>query len=254
MKMSPEPLPEMLPLRPSPERDPPGEPFQLMREERCVGRDDDDDGAELLFIRGDERIRLGRGNFATHVDARDAQIVARSVVALDEDTDRVAAVLRTQASRGGADAALVAVADHPGAAADAAFLDRTAVRAVERAIDMLGLDVKAVDVVQPPVPGFCDHGQRPPVVVRARTAVRHPPLYDGIAHDADAVRIGDHHGPVEKARLLDPGGAGHLAIAVLREPGGEDRIGDRVRTARQDGRDAGAHGPAPDFQLARARR
>ena len=132
MKISPEPLPEMLPLRPEPERHAARDPFQLMREQRRVGGDDDDDGAALGDVGGDEHVRLGRGNLAPDGDAGDAQIVARPVIALHEHADRVAAVLGIEAARRGADAALVAVADHAGAAADAAFLDGAGVRRIER--------------------------------------------------------------------------------------------------------------------------
>ncbi len=56
-------------------------------------------------------------------------------------------------------------------------------------------------------------------------------------------------GPVEKAGFLDPGGAGHLAIAVEAEPSGINGIGILL-AAGQDDRDAGADRTLADFELA----
>src|SRR4029079_9992804 len=65
-------------------------------------------------------------------------------------------------------------------------------------------------------------------------------------------------GAVEKARLVDPGGAGHLAVAVQREPAGEDGIRRRL-AAREDPGHASAHrlaldeGGHADFHAAHVR-
>ncbi len=66
------------------------------------------------------------------------------------------------------------------------------------------------------------------------------------------MRVGDHHRPVEKARILEPGGAGHLAIAVEREPSGEDGI-VVCFAAGKNGGDSGAHRAFADYELALAR-
>ena len=50
------------------------------------------------------------------------------------------------------------------------------------------------------------------------------PLNDGIANDADAVRVGDHDGAFEETRFFDPGGAGHFPISVLRKPSRENSV------------------------------
>ena len=81
---------------------------------------------------------------------------------------------------------------------------------------------------------------------RCRASTRH--AIDRVAHHADAVRVGDHHRPFEEPGFLDPGRAGHLAVAVEREPAGEHRI-LRVAPARQDRGDAGAHRALPTFSL-----
>src|SRR5690606_14411613 len=52
----------------------------------------------------------------------------------------------------------------------------------------------------------------------------------------------------EEAAFLDPGGAGHLAIAVQRVPAGKAR--PEGLAARQDGGDAGADGALADLDLA----
>ena len=77
---------------------------------------------------------------------------------------------------------------------------------------------------------------------------------DRVAHHADAVGVGDHHRPFEEARLLDPGRAGHLAVAVQREPA-RRTTGSAIESlaARQDRGDAGAHRALADLQLALAR-
>jgi hypothetical protein len=53
------------------------------------------------------------------------------------------------------------------------------------------------------------------------------------------VRVGDHDRTFDEAGLLDPGRAGHLAVAVERVPAAEHR-GIQL-AARQDGGHAGAH-------------
>ena len=60
-------------------------------------------------------------------------------------------------------------------------------------------------------------------------------------------------GSFEETGLLDPGGTGHLAVAVLGEPAGEGEALDRVKAARQDRRDAGAHRALANHKLARSR-
>jgi hypothetical protein len=71
---------------------------------------------------------------------------------------------------------------------------------------------------------------------------------DRVAHHADAVGVGDHDRTVEKAGVVDPGGAGHFAVAVEGEPGGEDGVVGSL-AAGMDGGDAGAHGPLPTTSL-----
>ena len=74
------------------------------------------------------------------------------------------------------------------------------------------------------VPGLGHHRQRPRIAFLVRRCVLYAPCNDRIAHHADAVGVGDHHRAVEKARIFEPGGSGHFAVAVQREPAGEDRI------------------------------
>ncbi len=93
----------------------------------------------------------------------------------------------------------------------------------ERALDVLGPHVKAVDVVEVAVPGLGHDGQRPPVAARVRGACPHAPGDGGIAHDTDAVRVREQHRSLELAGFLEPGRAGHLAVAVEREPAAEHR-------------------------------
>ena len=59
--MSPEPLPAMLPVAPEPERRAPRQALQLVRQQRRVGRDDDDDRAGLGELGGHERVGVLAG-------------------------------------------------------------------------------------------------------------------------------------------------------------------------------------------------
>ena len=119
--------------------------------------------------------------------------------------------------------------------------------------DVLRLHVKSVDVVQEPVPRLGDDRQRPPVARCVGATLLHAPGDRRVAHDADAVRVGQEDRPFEEARLLDPGRARHLAVAVLREPAGEDGVVVGALAARQHDRHARAHRTLSDLELAVAR-
>ena len=80
---------------------------------------------------------------------------------------------------------------------------------------MLRRHVEAVDVVQASVIRL-RHDRKPPGL--QHVLARDFPADDRIAHHADAVRVGDRDWSLEIAALLDPRRAGHLAIAVQREP------------------------------------
>ena len=133
------------------------------------------------------------------------------------------------------------MADHAGAAADVALLDRPAARGGEGQGDVLGLDVEAVDVVEMAVPGLGHDRQRPPVARGIGPAGMQAFGDHRIADHANAVRVGQHDRPLELARFVDPGRAGHLAVAVEGEPAGEDRAVGAGLAARQDRGDPGAH-------------
>ena len=99
------------------------------------------------------------GNFAAYVDSGDAQLLAGSVVALDEDADGVASGFGGEHAGRRANASLKFIADHSGAAAYVALFDCAGVGGVERMEGVFGMDVKSVDVVEPAVPGFGDRRQ-----------------------------------------------------------------------------------------------
>jgi hypothetical protein len=73
---------------------------------------------------------------------------------------------------------------------------------------------------------------------------------DRVAHHANAVRIGDHHRTFKETGFLDPGGAGHFAVAVERPPAGKNGIAHGILPTRENGGDAGAHGAFADLKLA----
>ena len=194
--------------------------LELRGDERGVGGDDDNDGAGVFTV----AIGGMLGDFFADGNAGDAELVAASVVALDEDADGIASSFSVEDTGGGADAAFEFVADHAGAAADVAFFDGAGVGDVEGVAGVFGVDVESVDVIEPAVPGFGDDGEGPPVAFHVGRAVFYFPGDDGVADDADAVGVGDHDGAVEEAGVVDPGGAGHFTVAVEGEPGGEDGV------------------------------
>ena len=101
--------------------------------------------------------------------------------------------------------------------------------------------METVDVVQMTIPGFRHHRQRPPITRGIGTAGVHTLRDHRIADDADTVRIGQHDRAFKLAGFVDPGSAGHFAIAVQGKPAGEDRCIRTVLAARQDRGHPGAH-------------
>ena len=73
--------------------------------------------------------------------------------------------------------------------------------------------------------------------------ILHQPLKKRIAHNADAVRIGDKNRTIQKSGLLQPVRSRHVAIAVLREKSPKNRIVGLL-SARPDDGYAGPHGVA----------
>jgi hypothetical protein len=135
------------------------EALALVRQERRVGGEDDDDGATLAAGAGGCRGFDVGGHFveadlATDGHAVDGQPLTPAVVRLHERTDREAALLRRHAPRGRADAALEAMADGARATAHVAFRDRSAGGGRQRRLEVLGSHVLAVDVVEPAIPGL----------------------------------------------------------------------------------------------------
>src|SRR5439155_19785977 len=111
------------------ERHTPGEALELVRQERGVGGNDADDRALLLARAALDHRRLAQ--FGADPPTADRQVAALAEIGLDEAADRIALSLPFDQPGGGAGAPLEAVADHAGAAADAALFDRSGRRAVE---------------------------------------------------------------------------------------------------------------------------
>src|SRR5919109_5152231 len=98
--------------------------------------------------------------------------------------------------------------------------------------------MESVNVVKIAIPSLSHHRQRPRVL--SAETMLHAPCDYSVAHCADAVRVGDHDWPFEETGFFHPGCAGHLTIAIKREPGGEHRIFGLFAT-REDSCHAGAH-------------
>ena len=219
------------------------EPFELVRQQRGVGRDHHDDRPVAVGGRPWRCVlaALGADDLASHRHAGDGELLARAVVGLHEHAHGVAA--RGAARR--ADAALEAVRHHAGAAADVAFGHRAAPRARQRLEHVRLRHVLSLAVVEEGIRRLADHrlvprDGRPQHLVEVAV--------DGIAHRADRIGAGDHHRAAQDAALDHPRRAGHLAEAVAREPAGEHRR--PAFAARPHGGDAGAHGTTAHHQWA----
>jgi hypothetical protein len=64
------------------------------------------------------------GDLAADVDAGDAELLARSIVTLHEDANRIASCVGVEHAGTGSNPAFEVVADHTRAAANIAFFDR----------------------------------------------------------------------------------------------------------------------------------
>ena len=106
--------------------------------------------------------------------------------------------------------------------ADGTLGHRPATRLTQGLSHVFRLDVLAVYVVEGSVVGLGYNRQAPVLVfVGARLEFGG---YQGIAHHADAVGVGDCDWRGEHAGLPDPLQAGHLAVAVETVAAREDRV------------------------------
>ena len=113
---------------------------------------------------------------------------------MHQHAHRVAALRVRKPARCRANAAFEAVADHAGAAPDAAFPGHSARCTVERRQYMLGLHVESVDVVEASVVGLGNYRQPPWL---QRVFLRDLPLDDPVADHANAVRVGNRDWSLE---------------------------------------------------------
>src|SRR6267378_2704442 len=137
-----------------PQRNASSKALELVRDERRVRGNNDDDRAMVVIHKRSAGVRYISGNFSSHGNAGDAQIVFRAVVALHKNSNRVTAVFCVQLAGGCADSSFEAVADHSGATANVAFRNRAGRRGIDGVQSVLRLHVESVDVVEPAVPRF----------------------------------------------------------------------------------------------------
>ena len=133
-------------------------------------------------------------------------------------------------------AGLELVAVHAGAAPDGAFVWLFMLGSLKRGDHSLLGDVVAVDVVEVAVPGLGGDRQQP-YLGELRVIPVHPADDAGV-RDPDRVGVGDRDRALEGAGLLDPGDAGHFAVAVLRVEPGSHRVAGVVFASGVDRRDA----------------
>ena len=179
---------------------------------------------------------IDAGHLPADRNPGDPQLAPAPVIALNQHPDRKPAIGGEQTARGRAGAALEAVTVHSGSAADVPLGYRPPVRILERLKRMLGLHVKALHVVQSAVGGL-GHDRIPK---RARRIALDHPVDHGVPDSADAERVGDHDRGFEDPDLLDPVGAGHVAVAVAGVEGGKHRF-ERGFAPRQNGGDPGSN-------------
>src|SRR5829696_8844030 len=103
------------------------------------------------------------------------------------------------------------------------------------------MHVKSIDVVELTVPCLGYDRQRPPIATEIGSTLFDTPADDGIARDANTMRVRQYDWSFELAGLVDPCRARHFPIAIQREPAAEHGGTKTGSTARQDCRDAGAH-------------
>ena len=108
-------------------------------------------------------------------------------------------------------------------------------------------DVVTVDVVEVAVPGLGGDRQQPHLG-ELRVIPVHPADDAGV-RDPDRVRVGDRDRALEGAGLLDPGDAGHFAVAVLRVEPGSHRVAGVVFASGVDRGDACPYFVALDQRL-----
>ena len=111
----------------------------------------------------------------------------------------------------------------------------------QRIVDVVGGDVRAVDVVEHAVPRLGDDGQRPPVVAGA--LCRLDP-HERVANDADRMGIGQRDRGGEQTGLFDPVTSRHLPVAIETMNAGEHRTRRWRFETRDDHGDTGTDRPA----------
>ena len=238
------------------QRGAPDEAVELVGQERRVRGRHDDDGAVAagpVGVAGVVRVVLVRafrqevGDLPAHRGAGDAHLRAAAEVRLHQDAHRVLLPGGLYDPGGSPDAGLEPEGAHPGAAAHRALGDRAAGGVVEGRENMFPAHMEAVDVVEEAVPGLGDQRQAP---VRGGEVLLRPGD-GGLVDRSHAVGVRDHHRPFEDAPVPEPGGAGHLAVAVQGEPGGEDPAAAPPAPGEDRG-DAGAHRALADPERALA--
>ena len=85
---------------------------------------------------------------------------------------------------------------------------------LERVPDIFWFNVKAINVIEPTVPGFGDNRQAPPVASLIGWRLFNAPVNNGVACDADAMRVRNNDWSLKKAALFKPRCAGHFTVAI----------------------------------------
>src|SRR5438034_11089880 len=132
-----------------------------MWQQRRVGRDHDDNRTGFFLV------NFARDFFADRY-AGNRKLRTSPTISLNERTDCIRAretgfILYLDHARRSAGSAFELVAAHARTAADTPLLDHAAMRRLECIPDIFWSNMKAIDIIKPPVPGFGHQRQAPPV-------------------------------------------------------------------------------------------
>jgi hypothetical protein len=173
--------------------------------------------------------------------SRDAQGGAIAGVALNQHAHRVVRPIDHDLPRGRADAAFETETHHTRTAADITLLEGAGFRGFKGGDGMLGMHMKATQIIQAAIEGLGHHRCRG----LAKFSLR--PLHDAGIHLADGVGVRDADGSVEDTEVLEIGHTGHFAVAIEIEEAAIDG-GGAGTAARQYHRNTGSDRPRADLQ------
>ena len=177
-------------------------------------------------------------------DTRDTKLGSGTVVALRQDPERVTTFLLRELARSRTGSTFKAMAVHPGAASYIPLADPPAAGRLQCVDRVLGLDMKALHIVQPAV-GCLGHDRVPE---RTIGAVLHHPTDCRIVYGTDAQGVRDQDGGFQDTRFFQPMSSSHVPVAVSGIESREHWLKGRPATG-QNGGDSSTNRTLPHDEL-----